>query len=249
MKIIIIPDIHNFIWDIEKFLASQKYDLVVFLGDYFDNFNETLEGTAHTARWLKKSLAHKNRKHLLGNHDAAYRFFTNRGLYCDGFSLEKSYIINKILSAEDWAKTNLIHFEGNFIFSHAGVTQKTFEHPVLGINKDYIEKKCEEAIKIAEAGLVNEVWDWGKVQGGWKGTGRGITWVRWWDLKVLNGWNQIVGHTPSRPASVRVNYLPNKKEAKNFNVCLDAPMVFGVLENGVFSWGSRKDGKIREIVN
>lgn len=251
MRIIIFPDLHNFTWDIEAFLKTQKYDLVIFLGDYFDHYKEkTLEYVEDAARWLKKSLTFKNRIHLIGNHDAAYRFYWNAGLYCQGFTEQKSKLINSILSKEDWEKTKLVHFEENFIFSHAGVTRYVFEHPIKGFTQEVIEKKCKEAIEIAKAGDVNDVWGMERAGGLWISK-PGITWVRWGEeFPVLKGWNQIVGHTADK--DVRIKWWASKSKKPNyFNCCLDTFRTFGILDLNErwFGWGSRTDGKVIEKIS
>src|ERR1035437_9205008 len=85
--VLIIPDIHNNVGWVEEYLAKQKYDYVVFLGDYFDEFYDSVKDATEAAKWLKESLKKENRIHLWGNHDTSY-FFPN--LYeCSGYSKEK----------------------------------------------------------------------------------------------------------------------------------------------------------------
>ncbi len=68
-KLIIIPDLHNDYFTAEKIIKKENRDKVLFLGDYFDDFYDTLEDADNTAKWLTKSLQQKNRVHLIGNHD------------------------------------------------------------------------------------------------------------------------------------------------------------------------------------
>lgn len=255
MKIIIIPDIHNYTWDIEQFLKNQEpYDKVIFLGDYWDHYKENdLSYVGITAYWLKASLQKKNRIHLLGNHDAAYRFSDNPGLFCQGFTRPKSKLINSIITQDEWEKIGLVHFEENFIFSHAGVTRYIFEHPIKGLTKECIQKRCDEAIQIARLGQVNDVWGMERAGGLWISK-PGITWVRWGDLPVVEGWNQIVGHTHDKEPRINwwgsvEKFIEDGKE-NYFNLCLDSHRAFGILDlkKRWFGWGRRENGKILEKV-
>ena len=45
MKTLIIPDIHTRFDVAESFIDKERPDNVVFLGDYFDTFDDTLEIT------------------------------------------------------------------------------------------------------------------------------------------------------------------------------------------------------------
>lgn len=250
MRIIIFPDIHNYTWDIESFLKTQKYDKVIFLGDYWDHFKENdLSYVGEAAYWLRKSLTFENRIHLLGNHDGAYRFPHNPGLYCQGFTVQKSKLINSIIKYDDWEKIKLVHFEENFIFSHAGVTRYVFEHPVKGLTQEVIEKKCNEALELAKAGGVNDVWGMERAGGLWISK-PGITWVRWGEeFPVIKRWNQIVGHTADK--NVRIKWWASQSKKENyFNCCLDTFRAFAILDldERWFGWGNRIDGKIAQKV-
>ena len=109
MKIIVIPDIHNHVYWIENFLKGQKYDKVIFLGDYFDDFDDTHKDAEITANWLKNSLTYDNRIHLWGNHDLDYCYPKNLELWCVGFTDEKCKTINSILKWDDWKKMKYFH--------------------------------------------------------------------------------------------------------------------------------------------
>ena len=61
-KIILIPDIHNDYFTAEKIIKKENPCNVIFLGDYFDDFDDTVQDAINTAKWLKKSLKQKNRR-------------------------------------------------------------------------------------------------------------------------------------------------------------------------------------------
>ncbi len=126
MKTIIIPDIHNRVDFIELALLSpvlQPYDNIVFLGDYFDDFHDTVEDIANSAKWLKQSIYKPGRIHLMGTHDVWYRFPTNPFVMASGNTIEKSATIGSILTNKDWKLLKLFHYEQSFLMTHAGVHQ------------------------------------------------------------------------------------------------------------------------------
>jgi predicted secreted acid phosphatase len=62
----IISDLHNRIDWVEPALSSLQYNKVIFLGDYFDDFDDTVEDTKKVAKWLKQSVPKPDRIHLCG---------------------------------------------------------------------------------------------------------------------------------------------------------------------------------------
>jgi len=216
---LVISDIHNRVDWIEPFLAKQNYDKVIFLGDYFDQFHDSIIEVSKTARWLKESLQDPKRIHLLGNHDMSYMFPKNQNLYCPGFDDIKSKGINKVLSKEDWKKLKLVHFEDDYVFSHAGLHPRVFSHPIHGMTKDHIEKCCEKAIEKSKSNEYSQYLEWG-----WR-MGRqllgGCIWLEWDEFEPSEI-KQIVGHTPS-----------NSVREKNGNFCMDTNnRHIGILDGG-----------------
>jgi hypothetical protein len=53
MRTLIVPDIHNHIENADHWLSSQRFEQVVFLGDYFDNFGDNAGDSRKTALWLR----------------------------------------------------------------------------------------------------------------------------------------------------------------------------------------------------
>ncbi len=119
-RILVIPDLHNRIQWVEPFLLSLegRYDTILFLGDYFDSTNDTVEDAQASALWLKKSLTLSNRLHLCGNHDIAYRF-PQYGV--SGFTYKKYKAINEILSEEDWLRLSFVETIDGVFYSHGGI--------------------------------------------------------------------------------------------------------------------------------
>ena len=124
MKTLVIGDIHQKIDQVEK-IISDWTDQIIFIGDYFDDFNDTVEDARRTAQWLKQSLQRPNRVHLMGNHDYNYRIRPPGAYYCTGFTLEKYEAINLELSISDWKMIKYFHHEKDdtttYWFSHAGL--------------------------------------------------------------------------------------------------------------------------------
>jgi len=122
MKILVIPDIHNKWFQAEEIINKEKPDKVVFLGDYFDDFDDTLEITEQTAEWLKKSLTNPDRIHLLGNHDLSY---LNPEYKCSGYSEGKLFVIKKV--GVDLSKLQHYCWVGDWLCTHAGLSNEFFK--------------------------------------------------------------------------------------------------------------------------
>ena len=253
MKTIIISDLHNRVNWIENMLLSpllNPYDRVLFLGDYFDDFNDTIEDVTNAAKWLKQSIKKPNRIHLTGTHDIWYRFPHNRFIAASGNTEKKAYAIRSIMTQDDWNKLYLYHYEQNFLMSHAGthlnlISEYVFDHQDLFnkyiINQELhlttqeiidkvIKPACEEALNRVQQGYSHPWLDAGTVRGGRQSVG-GITWLDWiYEFKPIPGINQIVGHTEL--------YIPEEKYIKSSrNYDLDTRSQYiGILENGRFIW-------------
>lgn len=255
MKTIIISDVHNRVDWIEDALSSpilQPYDNIIFLGDYFDDFNDTPEMATNAARWLKLSLRKPNRIHLTGTHDLWYRFPYNRFIAASGNTEAKAYAIRGVLSQEDWNLLKLYHYEQDFLMTHAGlhinlIGEYVFKHNLIDLFDKYITNKelqlngqeiVDQIVKPATIEAIDSVKDghthpWldaGVVRGGRQSVG-GIIWLDWrYEFKPIPGLNQIVGHTELREPEEKyikssINY---DLDTRNHHV--------GILENGRFTY-------------
>ncbi len=106
-KLLIIPDIHNDYLTAEKIIKKENPDKIIFLGDYFDDFDDTIQDTNNTAKWLVKSLKQENRIHLIGNHDLSY-MTNNPNLRCMGYRTDKHKAIKKHFI--NWSKLLMYYF-------------------------------------------------------------------------------------------------------------------------------------------
>ena len=231
MKTIIVSDIHNRVDWIEPTLSLLKYDNVIFIGDYFDDFGDTHKDAENTANWLKQSLQIPNRIHLMGTHDMWY-MFKYSFLKVSGNSDGKRKTINKILSKEDWEKLEPFYIVQNFYLTHAGIHPKLIKNNRI-FNTVFIETK--KAFNDIKNGNYSLWFGAGKSRRGYQQFG-GITWLDWNEEFVpIPNINQIVGHTTF--------YYPQVKHTENSkNYCLDTQnRHIGILEDGKFSWIETKD--------
>ena len=233
MKSLIIGDIHLHHKPVETFLKhfEQDYDEIVCLGDYFDDWNDSIENTIDTALWLKSIIDNPKYVMINGNHCISYRFPNNHEFHYYGFTKEKSDAINNILTKEDWKKFKLFHKTQGYYCSHAGITRFAFDDK---LSDEFLYKRCEEALYNAEINVYDKVLGAGKIRGGEQKVG-GIIWAHWGlELTPIPNFKQIVGHTQcSSPLS---EYFPNKKKSIGENHCIDcAGKYYGVIQDGIFS--------------
>lgn len=128
----VVPDIHNKTWLAESIAKKQERlgRHVIFLGDYFDSYQDNPEKIKETAKWLKQSLKKPTRTHLMGNHDFAYAFPTHPHAWCPGWSPEKQKAVESEISQEELQSLQLcklIRGERNtpILLSHAGINLHT----------------------------------------------------------------------------------------------------------------------------
>lgn len=221
MRTLIIPDLH-LRWkkaeDIIVQASSQdsKYiDSTVFLGDYFDDFSDSVLDNVEMAKWLKWSIQQSNRIHLMGNHDMSYRF-PHKSYKCSGYTYEKEYSINQILTQMDWNKLELYTWVGDYLCSHAGLHQFFYDKYGKGKEfKPWLKSICNEAIDNALDGYADlPILRAGMSRGGIETYG-GIVWCDSSEFIPISGINQIFGHT-SLPQPKWINFSdPNAIYSKN----------------------------------
>lgn len=188
-KTLIIPDIHNKWFTAEEIIDKETPDKVIFLGDYFDDFNDTLQQTEQTAQWLKKSLTIPNRTHLLGNHDLSY---LNSNHKCAGFSEAKLFIIKKV--GVDFTK--LLHYcwvgnnNNKYLCTHAGLSNNFMVQ--YNIHNLPVDKFLD--YMIYDTKRKNTLYAVSKSRGGtWPHAGP--LWCDYSEFVDIPGIKQIFGHT------------------------------------------------------
>lgn len=222
MRTLIIPDLHHRTDHADHWLATQRHDRVVFLGDYFDDYGDDVNDARRTALWLRERMEKTADVFLLGNHDAAYMFPRSPELFCPGFTAAKARGIGEILRPEHWQRFRLAHAEQGWLLSHAGFHPVWVREPTV----ERILKRCDQAMQKASRRVVDPILGAGAERGGPQCYG-GPLWMDWDSLVPIAGIHQIVGHTPG--GEVREKLAP-----KSRNYCLDVgnAAVATILLNG-----------------
>ena len=150
MRTLIIPDLHHCTDHAEHWLAAQRHERVVFLGDYFDNYGDDVGDARRTAIWLRDRIEKTDDIFLLGNHDIPYMFPRDPQLFCPGFTAAKARGIGEILRPAHWQRFRLAHAEQGWLMSHAGF------HPVW-IKEPTFERKCHllNPLRWRRVGILN----------------------------------------------------------------------------------------------
>jgi hypothetical protein len=217
MRTLIVPDIHNQIERAEHWLSTQRYEHVVFLGDYFDNFGDNVGDARKTALWLRNRMDSTDDVFLLGNHDVPYMYPHRDELYCPGFTTAKAKGIHEILKPEHWHRFKLAHEEQGWLLSHAGFHPVWMDEPTM----EKILRRCDEAMQRTAKGKMDPILGMGVDRGGWLQHFGGPLWMDWDSLVP------IPGHTPGTVVRTKIT-----KESRNF--CLDVKnaSVAGILWDG-----------------
>lgn len=220
MNTLIVGDIHNRTSEFEEILVNIEnktklvFDEIVFVGDYFDRFHDSVDEAGRTAAWLKKSLEDPKRVHLIGNHDMPYMSPANPYVQCPGWTPSKSRMVNSVMTKEDWDKIKAVHYTQGFMVSHAGFREALMTHPILGrLTPDQLVTLAVEELEKVKGIIFSPLFDYKKLNSNQQVELGGITWLRWYDFKPVEGLNQIVGHTPG---------LGIRMEGNNF--CVDCHM-------------------------
>lgn len=196
-KLLIIPDIHTHYAKAERIISKyKKTHKFIFTGDYFDNFGDTPELNASTAKFLKDVMQeHPEWVYIFGNHDVIYH--PQFSCMCSGFSTNKKTAINEVLEIEDWNKLKFFHVENGHWFSHAGITKYWFQHPVKEeINIETVQAIIDESItKLTLGNYDNAIWASSYARGGIHTVG-GIVWQDDSDMELIYNMHQVYGHTP-----------------------------------------------------
>lgn len=137
MRVLIIPDVHGrTLW---KEHVKEEHDLCVFLGDYFDSWDETAASQiANFREIMEYKKANKDKtKCLIGNHDHHYIRGCNGGT--SGY--QKVHAVDIQLVMEEFmdelqAAYILRHETSNILFTHAGVSKSFLKLPYIAIDEN-----------------------------------------------------------------------------------------------------------------
>ncbi len=203
---LIIPDIHHRWEKAEKIIASVKHDEVIFLGDFFDDFDDTPEMVEATCDWLNSSVKKPNRIHLFGNHDVHYAF-PYRGWKCSGYDQWKDFIVTDNVTRATWDKLKWYHvLDGTWLLSHAGLHKSHVPEAIRELHtnrlefiaaiEQYLDVEIVEGFRKAAKNEASWVFGAGRSRGGMHNVG-GIIWCDFaHEFHPVTGLNQIFGHTP-----------------------------------------------------
>jgi len=222
MRTLIIPDLHHRTDHADHWLATQRFDRVVFLGDYFDAFDDNASDARLTAVWLRERLENTSAVFLLGNHDVPYMFPDEPALECPGFTRSKAAAIREVLQRRHWQRFELAWQEQGWLLSHAGFSPIWIEKPSCA----RILARCGKAMKLAHRGKVDPVLGYGEQPHGLQRFG-GPLWMPWEAFVPTSGLNQIVGHTSDTE-------IREKTGERSQNYCIDVgnASVAAILSEG-----------------
>lgn len=233
MKILIIPDVHERYWRMMDILAfyESEVDSVVFLGDYFDSFDEPFGNFMQMCSFLKENASNPKYTFLLGNHDVQY--FARENYFCSGYNPQKHEYIKKHLGFYFFLDNfSFIHREGKYVFSHAGV-HESFFMPFISAEDQFVKMNADIKECLVR-GIPCPLLDAGRGRGGRNSVG-GVTWLDWnEEYEPLSvDFNQIVGHTRQR----NTNYGTALKTRQDYDFvdrcdfCVDNDLSVGVILN------------------
>lgn len=214
MKTLIIPDIHTRWQTADRIIQHEPFDKLVLLGDYVDNFNDTVKDNVETLNWLKRVVAEPNVTALYGNHELSY--IDEEKYACAGWEMAKAVELKSRLRDLRGYLQLATKIDG-YLISHAGINLW-----FIGPEQDPWER-----IIIAERALLNDKNDAllhaGASRGGRIPVG-GVVWQDWYEFQNIPGLPQIVGHTP--------HPFVKRKPKNNWN--LDTHLKdYAILEDGV----------------
>lgn len=213
-KCLVIPDIHQK-WEIaQRIIESVEHDILVCLGDYFDDFVETPDRVRRTAEWLAKTIEQDNNILLAGNHCLSYAFPPTQYTQCSGYTPEKRFIINSIMTGpgyNHWKNLKFFTAEQGWIISHAGfhpaLVGNNYSNDPLGTIAEM--QAAADSLRIALEAGTNHPWlAVSRYRGGYDYYG-GPFWLdaREFPRGGTGGMKQLAGHTPG--SSVRKIELPD----------------------------------------
>lgn len=199
---LIIPDLHLRWQQAQKIIDSVKADQIIFLGDFFDDFNDDPTSIGEMADWLENSVRQPNRIHLYGNHDVHYAY-SARHLQCSGYADWKYFAIrDRIDHKHVWDQFKWFHIlDGKWLLSHGGLHKFHLPAKIANLHADRPKFMRElEAYLTAESRKAFRDGSWFTHAGYSRGGSQRVGGLTWCDFEreffPVKGLNQIVGHTP-----------------------------------------------------
>lgn len=223
----ILSDIHNKHDIAEEIISRENPDKIIFLGDYFDDFDDTTNDAENTSQWLAKSLQQKNRIHLIGNHDLNYMTY-NPKFKCTGYDILKHETINN--NKIPWNKLKLYHQIDDWLFTHAGLSntfyiqQKTKSDSLQTI----LIRSKNDLDNLDNLNYYHHFLQIGMIRGGTNFVG-GIVWCDYSEFVDIPGLRQMFGHT-------RGDTVRHKKSIDSEHYCIDTSLRhYAIYHNGTMT--------------
>lgn len=238
-------NIHQFMED--QYPTLHSIDKIVFIGDYVDSFDvknlemkQNLEEIIH----FKKKLPNKVVL-LLGNHDIQYIVPDQ---ICSGYRPEMEYDFYQLFNDNIDCFQMAYYYESEdpyknikrTLWTHAGVSQEWLRSAkrVLESDKFRFKKEFEGADRMRVDELLNKMWDYRVDKlydvdgdsGGWAPIG-GPLWIRPRRLvrEALEGFDQVIGHTPQR--TIKTMVTEKALETQYYHM-IDTIFLIDCLEHG-----------------
>ena len=125
MKVLVVPDVHgSHEWESVKDIPTDSYDYIVFMGDYFDSWENQWPDQGNNFKsictFVRDDKTH--RKLLLGNHDWSYLSKTENGSRVSGHQIDKIEEIRNLLT-ENHDILDIAFECDDIVFSHAGFSR------------------------------------------------------------------------------------------------------------------------------
>ena len=194
MKILVLGDTHGrLVW--LDLIEKEKPDYTIFLGDYVSSHDD-ISGDQQCSN-LEDILNYKEENPdqvilLRGNHDLQHlRYYWAE---CSGYNsvvglwMSSPCIKERFLNLTQW-----VHIDGNFLFSHAGISKTWFGSLGLG------DSTRENLLKINEIDPCELFAFTPSRMSDYSGDSvtQPCTWIRPYSLMkdCLSDWKQVVGHT------------------------------------------------------
>lgn len=222
-RTIVIPDIHTKFERAEAMLATELWDHAVLLGDYFDDWNDSVEANKRTANWLGECLDDYKQRFtcLWGNHDQSY-LTPNAKLRCSGYTQEKAEAIRSRMQPYLNQLVGAVMVEG-WLLTHAGLTKYLKSEDMTAENVvDYLNGAI--TLTQQDTRFLPNLCGIGYLRDGTQPVG-GITWCDWSEFEPVEEFGQIFGHTQHKEPQYRGN-----------SVCLDTRLNhYAIIEDGILS--------------
>jgi hypothetical protein len=201
MKVLAIGDIHGEMgW--KDHVGKKQYDHVVFIGDYFDSFNLSVQSQIYNFNEIVnfKQSNPDNVTLLAGNHD--FHYMIDDEMYSGFNSSIKFAMQYRLLDMVKDGTITMAHSIGKYLFSHAGISEKWCENQGEFINYDDLVNSINDLFKFTPRrftfsentpkNMSDRVSYYGD------NNTQSPIWIRPKSLSdnmVKGGWHQIVGHT------------------------------------------------------